>query len=536
MKLQENVSTEKLGRKYERRWLTLAVITITVIAIGLDQMILNIAIPTLQRELNATASQLIWMVDAYIVVFAGLMLTAGALGDKFGRAKALNVGIGIFAISSLGAAYSQTAEQLIAARAVMGISGALIMTATLSIVTDVFPREERGRAIGVWAGVSAMGIFLGPVIGGVLLENFWWGSVFLINVPIAIVALILGLALVPDSKDPAAPPLDIPGLVLSMAAIGFLVYGIIEAPSRGWTDARVLGSLTAFIPLAIVFLVWERRTSHPMIDFGFFSNPRFSAGAAGTSLASFARLGAGFGLTQYLQFVQGYTPLEAGVRMLPLVLGIAVGAGFSDRLVEKWGTTRVVSGGLTLMTGCIVTFLLWQPDTDYWLVGLNLAVLAFAVGNIMAPSTDAVMGAVPEAKAGVGSAINGVARMLAGALGAAVIGSVMYTIYSDQIADVVAVLPSEVAEVASDSVGAAMHIASSLPPEVGQPLAQASGQAFTDSFGLALLIGAGVSLLGAVLVAMYMPPTHLKDDEIRTEKARQVSKEKGEAAAVTVHQ
>lgn len=527
--------TTEQSRKYERRWLTLIVITVTVIAIGLDQMILNIAIPTLQRELEANASQLIWMVDAYIVVFAGLMLTAGALGDKFGRAKALNLGIIIFAGSSLAAAYSQTANQLIASRAVMGISGALIMTATLSIVTDVFPREERGRAIGVWAGVSAMGIFLGPVIGGVLLEHFWWGSVFLINVPLALVALVLGFVFVPDSKDPNAPPLDIPGLILSMSAIGFMVYGIIEAPSRGWTDSVVLGTLAAAIPLAIAFVVWELRTSHPMIDFSFFRNPRFSSGVTGTGLASFARLGVGFGLTQYLQFVQGFTPLEAGVRMLPLVLGIAVGAGFSDRLVKRLGTTRVVSGGLLLMAVSITAFILWQPDTDYWLVGVNLTVLAFGVGNIMAPSTDAVMGAVPETRAGVGSAVNGVARMIAGALGAAIIGSVMYTIYADRIAETVAVLPAEVAEAAADSVGAAIYIAASMPAEVGQPLAEASGQAFTESFGLALLLGAAVAVIGAILVAIFMPPAHLEEEEVPSDTRQVADVVTGEPSAAPVH-
>lgn len=509
----QTVQSKKQTEKYERRWLTLAVIIITVIAIGLDQMILNVAIPTLQRELSANSSQLIWMVDAYIVVFAVLMLPAGALGDRFGRARALQLGVLIFGLSSLGAAYSQTAEQLIAARAVMGISGALILTSTLSIVTDVFPREERGRAIGIWAGVSAMGIFLGPVIGGVLLENFSWGSVFLINVPLAAVALILGFFFVPDSKDPSQPRIDVVGSILSIGAIGLLTYGIIEAPTRGWTDPVVLATLGASIPLFLGFVVWERRIDYPLLNFGFFKNPRFSSGVAGTSLASFARLGAGFGLTQFLQFVQGYTPLQAGVRMLPLVLGIAVGAGFSDRFVKRFGTNRVVSAGMAALALGMAAFLLWNPDTEYWIVALNLFIMAFAVGNIMAPSTDAVMGAVPEAKAGMASAVNGVSRMVAGALGAAIIGSVMYTIYAERVAESVSLLPAEAAEVAQDSVGAAMVIAESLPPAVGEPLAQAAGVAFTESFGLAVLIGSAVALLGAILVAVYMPPKHLEIEE-----------------------
>jgi len=506
--------TYRESRIYRRRWWTLVVVILAVIAIGLDQTVLNVAIPTLQRELGATASELIWMVDAYIVVFAATLLVTGALGDRYGRAKAFYLGLIIFGLSSLGAAYSQTAGQLIAARAIMGVSGALLMTSTLSIVTNVFPREERGRAIGMWAGVSAMGIFLGPVIGGALLENYSWGSVFLINVPLVAVALIAGFILVPESKDTNAGAIDYPGFVLSMAAISLLVYGIIEAPSRGWTDPAVLGTLIASVPLTIAFIWWELRTASPLLDLRFFRNPRFSAGVTGTSLASFARLGAGFGLTQYLQFVQGYTPLEAGVRMLPLVLGIAVGASFSDRLVKRTGTNWVVSGGLLLMAGGLAALVFWQPETAYWIVGINLFVIAFGVGNVMAPSTDAVMGAVPEEKAGVGSAMNGVARMVAGALGAAIIGSLMYTIYGNMMTDAVAALPASAAEAASDSVGAAMYLAESLPEPYGQALASQAALAFTDSFGWAILIGAGVALVAAVLVAITMPPRHLEESEV----------------------
>jgi EmrB/QacA subfamily drug resistance transporter len=510
----QNEMTYKESRIYRRRWWTLVVVILAIIAIGLDQTVLNVAIPTLQRELGATASELIWMMDAYIVVFAATLLVCGALGDRYGRAKAFYLGLIIFGLSSLGAAYSQTSGQLIASRAVMGVSGALLMTSTLSIVTNVFPREERGRAIGIWAGVSAMGIFLGPVIGGALLENFWWGSVFLINVPLAALALVAGLFLVPDSKDPHAGAIDYPGFVLSMGAISLLVYGIIEAPSRGWTDPVVLVTLAASVPLTIAFIWWELRVDNPLLDLSFFKNRRFSAGVSGTSLASFARLGAGFGLTQYLQFVQGYSPLEAGVRMLPMVLGIAVGAGFSDRLVKRMGTNWVVSGGLLLLAGGLAALVFWQPETAYWIVGINLFLIAFGVGNVMAPSTDAVMGAVPEEKAGVGSAMNGVARMVAGALGAAIIGSLMYTMYGNMMTDAVAALPPEAAEAASDSVGAAMYLSESLPAPYSQALASEAAVAFTDSFGFAILIGAAVALAAAILVAIYMPPQHLEESVV----------------------
>lgn len=502
-------SVKHAAQKYQRRWWTLVTITLAVIVIGLDNTVLNVAIPTLQRELEATSSELLWMIDAYIVVFAGLLLITGSLGDRFGRARILKLGLAVFAVSSLAAAYSQNAAQLIISRAVMGASAALIMTSTLSIVTDIFPREERGRAIGVWAGVSALGVFLGPVIGGVMLEHYWWGSVFVLNLPVALLTLALAFVLVPESRDPNAPPLDVPGFVLSMGAIALLVYAFIEAPTRGWTDGVVLGTLAGSLPLGIGFVLWELRTEHPMLDFSFFRNPRFSAGAAGTSLASFARLGLGFGLTQYLQFVQGYSPLEAGWRMLPLALGVFIGAGGSDRLVQRYGTNRVVATGLVILAAAIASLVWWAPDTAYWIVGAILFLLAFALGTIMAPSTDAVMGAVPEEKAGVASAINGVARMVTGAFGAAVIGSVMYTLYSDRIAGAVVGLPAQAAEAAKDSVGAAIYMAESLPSEVGAPLVEASRGAFTEAFGLSMLIGAGFALLGALVVARFMPPTHL---------------------------
>jgi len=497
------------SQKYARRWWTLGVLVLSLIVVGLDNMILNVAIPTLQRELNATASQLIWMIDAYIVVFASLLLVAGSLGDRFGRKRTIQIGLVIFGVSSLAAAYSQNPNQLIAARAIMGASAALLVTASLSIVTNTFPREERGRAIGVWAGIMAVGIALGPVAGGLLLEHFWWGSVFLINLPVATLAFAAGVVLLPESQDPSSPPLDIPGFVLSAGAVSSLVYAVIEAPERGWTDWLVLTCFGAALLLVIGFTVRERQTDHPMLDFEFFRNPRFSSGVLAVSLASFALFGVSFSLTQFLQFVQGYTPLQAGVRMIPLSIGIFLGAGSADRFVKRLGTTRVVATGLVLLGAVLATFIVWNPDTAFWLVGSILFVLAFAMGWVMAPSTDAVMGAVPEEKAGVASAMNSVSRMVAGALGAAVIGSVMYTIYASRVAEAVAGLPPDVADAARNSIGAAAQIAASLPPELGAPLAETASIAFTDAIGLAVLIGAGIALVASVLVAKSMPPRHL---------------------------
>lgn len=498
---------------YQRRWWILGILSMSLLIIGLDNTILNVAIPTLQREFNATATSLQWMVDAYILVFAGLLLPMGSLGDRFGRKRALQIGLLVFGLASLFAAYAASSDQVIAARALMGIGGALIMPSTLSILTDVFPREERGKAISIWAGVSGLGIGLGPLTGGLLLEYFWWGVVFLINIPIVGLALAAGLVLVPESRDPHPESLDFPGALLSIAAIATLVYAIIEVPVRGWADSLVIAGFGGGAVLVAAFVYWEIRTDHPMLRLVFFKNPRFSAGAGAIAIGFFSLFGIVFGLTQYLQFVQGYTPLEAGLRMVPVALGIAFGASISHRLVGRLGTNKVVAMGLVVLSGVLFTLTFWQPDTDYWIIGLTFFVLALGIGNLMAPSTDAVMGAVPEANAGIASAMNDVTRQVAGAFGVAVIGSVINTAYSGRMNEAVAGLPPEAATAASDSVGAALRVASRLPAEMAGGLAAAAKVAFTDAFGVAVLVSAGTALVGAVLIARFMPARHLPDGE-----------------------
>ena len=493
---------------YRRRWATLAVLSLSLVIIGLDNTILNVALPTLQRTFDASASQLQWMVDSYVVVFAGLLLTMGALGDRSGRAKALASGLIIFGGASFFASNAGSAGELIAARAVMGIGAALIMPATLSIIVDVFPRDERGRAIAIWAAVAGVGIGLGPLLGGILLESFWWGSVFLVNVPVVAAALALGWYLVPDSRDPEARPLDLPGAVTSMGAVSALVYAIIEASDRGWSDPLVLGAFGAAIALGAAFAYRELNTEHPMLDLSFFRSARFSAGIAAISISYFALFGTLFLLTQYLQFVQGYSALEAGLRTAPLAIGIGIGAGRSDALVRRFGTTRVVlmgSIGLGLVIGSMG---LWTVGTTYWIVGSAIALMAFFMGNVMAPATDSVMGAVPEAKAGVGSAMNDVTRQVGGALGIAVIGSVLNGSYSSKMADAVATLPPTAAEAASDSVGAAIQVAAQLPEGAGEILVGAAGSAFVDAFGVALIAGVLAAAVAAFVAHRYLPAEH----------------------------
>lgn len=507
------VPFDRTSTKYRHRWWTLAILAMSLLIIGLDNTVLNVAIPTLQEHFSASASELQWMVDSYIVVYAGLLLTLGAAGDRFGRAKALQAGLVIFGLSSLWAAYAGTSGQLIAARAIMGVGGALIMPSTLSVLSDVFPREERGKAIAIWSAAAGAGIGLGPLVGGLLLERFWWGSVFLINVPIVILALVLGWWLVPESRDDHASGLDIPGAVLSISAVSMLVFAIIEAPSQGWSSARTLMAFAVALAFLGGFFWWELHTSRPMLDLSFFRNLRFSLGAASIGLTFFGLFGAIFAMTQYLQFVHGYTALEAGARLVPLALGIVVGAGSSSRLVERLGTTRVVTAGMLIVTTVLASIALWDVDTPYWVIGSAIFLLAAGMGSVMAPSTDAVMGAVPEAKAGVGSAMNDVVRQVGGAFGVAIIGSVLNTAYSDRMADATAALPSDAAGPAQDSVGAALVVAARVGGQAGEALASAARLAFTDAMGVATLSAAGVTLLSAMVVARFLPARHRDPEE-----------------------
>ena len=499
------MSTATQSSEYAKRWWTLAVLGLSLLIIGLDNTILNVAIPTLQREFDASASELQWMVDAYILVFAGLLLTMGALSDRFGRKLALQVGLGVFGAASVAAVFAETSGQLIAARAVMGVGGALIMPATLSIITHVFPREERGKAIGIWAAIAGIGIGLGPLLGGVLIEYFSWSAIFLVNVPIVGIALIAGLRLVPESRDPLARRIDIPGALLSIGALGALVYAIIEAPSTGWTEPVVLAAFGAAAILSLAFVWWERRTPAPMLNLDFFASRSFSVGAGSISVAFFALFGTVFLLTQYLQFVKDYTALEAGLRIAPIAFGLMLGAGLSDRFVHRFGANRVVAGGLLGLAIALASISFWTETTAYWLIAINLIAISFSMGNIVAPATDAVMGAVPEAKAGVGSAMNDVTRQVGGALGVAIIGSILNSIYSSSIEDSSSTLPAQAAEAARDSIGAASIVAETIPDAAGRALDAAAAGAFIEGLGTAVLFAGALALLGAGVVLRFLP-------------------------------
>ena len=491
--------------QYARRWKTLGVLSLSLVILGIDTSILNVALPTLQDEFGASASKLQWMVDSYLLVFAGLLLVFGTLGDRYGRKLALQAGVSIFGLASLAAPLASSSNQVITVRAAMGVGAALIMPATLSIIANVFTGEERGKAIGIWAALAAVGIGLGPLAGGLLLEWFPWWSVFMVNVPFAVAALALGIRYVPESRDPRPGSFDLLGAALSTAGFSILVYAIIEAPEKGWTSALVIGSLTASLVLLGAFVAWERRIAEPMLDLGFFRNARFSVGTAAVSTAFFALLGGIFALTQYLQFAHGYSAIEAGAIMTPMALGLAIGAGSSSKAVARLGTSRVVAAGLFGVALMLGVTTLWDPSTSAYVLTAWFFGLTLAMGWVMAPATDAVVGAVPAAKSGVASATNTVARMVSGALGVAIIGSLVSSLYSNKVEGSLGALPPPLQTQAEDSIGAANAIAAQLPPQAASDLLATTGDAFTQAMGIGLTVGAALVAAAAVLVLRLLP-------------------------------
>jgi EmrB/QacA subfamily drug resistance transporter len=494
-------------RMHARRWFTLATLCMSLLIIVMDNTILNVAIPSLVNELGATNSQLQWIVDGYTLVFAGLLLTTGSLGDKFGRKRALRIGIVIFAVGSTLSALSGSASQLIAARSLMGVGGALIMPSTLSILTNVFrdPRE-RGRAIAIWAGFSGLGVALGPVIGGVLLQHFSWSAVFWVNLPIGATALILGFFFVPETKDRNAPPLDPLGAVLSIVGLGSMLFGIIEGPSKGWTSTEVLAAFAVAIVTITSFIVWERRSANPMLDLSFFSNPRFTAANTAVTLTFFALFGSLFLMTQYWQFVHGYSPLQAGVRLIPYALTMMVTAPLSARLVEKLGTKRVVTLGLSIISLSLLVLSTLHSDSSYPRVIVNMMFMAVGMGLTMAPATESVMGSLPRSKAGVGSAVNDTTRQVGGALGVAVVGSLVASVYAGGIDDVASRfgLTGDALTRARGSLGAALTEANGLGTN-GSAFARAASDSFVSGLSQGLRLGAGVVAFAAFVAYRFLP-------------------------------
>ena len=492
---------------HRRRWLILAVLSLALLVIGLDNTILNVALPTLQRDLGASNAELQWIVDAYTLVFAGLILVAGVWGDKFGRRRALYAGLLIFGAASLWGALSGDAASLTAARALMGVGAALIMPATLSILTNTFiDPVERKTAIGIWAAVSGLGIAIGPTLGGWLLEQYWWGSVFLINIPVVAVTLAFGSVLLVESRDAKAGRIDGVGAVFSVVALSSLVFSIIEGPVKGWTSVETLGAFAAGVTALTVFVVWELRVAEPMLDLRLFRDRRFSVPAGAITLVFFSLFGTVFFLAIYLQAILGYSALEAGVRMLPIAFGLVIGSplamAMAKRTGEKWPTVL----GLGFLAAAFAVIASTTTETQYWpQIPIQMLLMAFGIAFAMGPATEAIMAAVPRAKAGLGAAVNDAVRQVGGAFGVAVLGSLLASAYSSRIVDALAGLPASAAAAAGDNVQGAFAVAGTLPPAQAAELIGAANEAFVGAMTTTTLLALVAILAGMVAVALFMP-------------------------------
>jgi EmrB/QacA subfamily drug resistance transporter len=490
-------------RDYERRWWTLGVLCLSLVMIVMANASLNVALPTLARDLDAGSSELQWIVDAYSLVFAGLLLTAGALGDRYGRRLALNGGLVVFGAASVFAVLSSTSAAVIGARAVMGLAAAFVMPATLSILAHVFPPDERPRAIAIWAGFAGLSVAMGGIVSGALLENFWWGSIFVINIVVVIVALVAGFFLIPRTREKIHAPLDPLGALLSIVGLSALVYGIIEAPNHGWTSTQSLATFAAAVVILVGFVVWELRAKEPMLDLRFFRNPRFTAATTSITLAFFAMFGSYFIFTQYLQFVHGYDPLSAGIRMLPWALAYMLSATQSAKLVERFGQRRVVSSGMLIAGGGFAVVAATSTlDSSYWLFAIGVAIQALGMGITTAPSTGAIMRSLPLHKAGVGSAVNDTTRELGGALGVAVLGSLVVSQFRSSIGAAIDGIP----DAATHSLSEALQHAASVGGVRGGLIATAAKVSFVDAFTATLWVVVAVMLAAAGLVAWLLRP------------------------------
>jgi EmrB/QacA subfamily drug resistance transporter len=502
-----------------RKPLILISLLLAAFVINVDTTIVNVALPTLVRELHASSSQLQWVVDAFNLLFAASVLAAGSLSDRFGRKGMLLAGLSVFGLASFAGGLTSSPGQLIAARAVMGIGAAMVFPATLSLLTNVFTeRRERALAIGLWGAITGVAIAVGPIVGGWLLQAFDWRSIFIAMVPIAAIAGVLVAGYVPTSRDPHAPRTDRGGFALSTGTVAALIYTIIEAPNHGWASLWTLGSFALTAVLAAGFIAWERRTERPMLDLSLFGNPRFTAASASVAISFFALSGFIFLVTQYFQFLKGYGPLSTGVRLLPVATLVAISSIVGTRLAVRIGTKLVVASGLSLMAVFYVWVTTAAVGTSYGTIAAQMVVLGTGMGLTSAPATEAIMGVVPKAKAGVGSAVNDATRLLGGTLGVAVIGSVYASLYASRLTSALPTgLPTGIARIAHQSVGAALTVADQIHaahPALAAAIHNAANAAFFHGFHTANYVAAGVAAAGAVMALALLPaqPTAKTDE------------------------
>jgi len=498
---------ESLHYHHDKRWIILGIMSLSLVIVMLNNITLNVALPELSLDLDADNTQLQWILDAYALTFGGTLLVMGALGDRFGRRGALQIGLVIVALASgWTALFADSATEVIAARAVMGLGAALVMPATLSIVIVIFPKSERGKAIGIWAAMAGVGAPIGLLLGGYLVQNYDWQTVFLINVPIITVALLLGMCFVPESKESASRPLDWTGSVLSIIALSSILYGIIEGPSLGWDSKEVIAAFSIGVIATITFIKWEHKTEHPILPMSFFSNKGYSVGLSAIALAFFVMFSFMFMQMLHFQLVRGYSPLEAAVRFFPLPLGLMPAAANSDKLVAKFGANRVVGSGLLLVTLALVIFSQVSMETPYYVLAIIFWFLGLGMGLTMAPSTTVVMDAIPEDKVGVGSATNDASREIGGALGIAIGGSALNELYQRNM-----IIPEGFVgptEIIYQSFPAAIRIGQKLKLQgdsVGDVLIDNARLAFIDGMQGSSIIAGLIALTASIFAFTKMP-------------------------------
>lgn len=503
---------------YHRRWTILAILCISLVTIVIAVSSLNVAIPTIIRELDASSSESLWILEAYVLVFAVALLPAGALGDRFGRKKALMGGLVVFGGMAIVASFSTSPGQVIAARAVMGIGAALIMPATLSIITNVFPPHERQRAIATWAGLAGAGGALGPLMSGLVLNaGWWWGAVFFVNLPLVVLLLVLAGLFVPDSSDPDGHALDPVGALLSMVMLGGLVFGIIEGPEWGWTSTQVLGAFTVAVVGAAAFLSWELRAAHPMLDPRLFRHRGFAMGSLAITLAFFSMFGTYYLVSLYLQFVHGYTALGAAVRTLPAAAVMVLVSPRSPAVVARIGVGNAQRLGFALTAAGFAGMSTLDVATPYWRFVIFLMTMSAGMATLMAPASGMIVSSLPLAKAGVGSAVNDVTREVGGAIGIAIMGSVLSSGYRGEMVSRTAEarVPPPLRELVEDSIGSAFVVAEQARQQVGEAAARALRTAARESYvhgsREAFLVAAGTAVTAALVVGTYIPdeaPSH----------------------------
>ncbi|MEU7068860.1 DHA2 family efflux MFS transporter permease subunit [Streptomyces narbonensis] len=494
---------------HRRRWAVLAVLMLSLLIVVLDNSILNVAVRTIAAPaptgIGATQSELEWSINSYTLVFAGLLFTSGLLGDRLGRKKVLLFGITVFGIGSALAAFSGSPGELIAYRAVMGLGAAFVMPATLAVLMNVFERDEQPKAIGIWAGSVGLAIAIGPITGGVLLEHFWWGSIFLVNVPVVLLALALMVWLVPDSRDPKPGRVDIPGVLLSVLGLVLLVYGIIRGGElASFTDVTVLAPVLGGLAVLVVFVLHERRSDHPAIDMAYFRKPAFAAAVAAIALVFFALMGVTFFSAFYLQSVRGYSALESGLLILPLAVAQMVFAPRARLVVDRFGAKAVCTAGMLLVAAGLAAFALFDASTPVWAMEVVFFLQGAGMAHIMPPVTVAVMQALPREKAGSGSAINNTFRQVGGAMGVAVLGSLLSSTYRGEIEGHLGGVPAALRDTAGESIEATLAVASRLGP-AGRNLVAPAYDAFLDAMHVTAIASAVIALIGAAVVAAFLP-------------------------------